>query len=84
MTFDAWLPALILLSSLVPGVLIFFLDEERHALRTALNLAGALLKLVLVGWQKEGQVCCITMIKAEALAGMVKGMLGPMMMNMAS
>jgi AbrB family looped-hinge helix DNA binding protein len=41
-------------------------------------------KLVLVGWQKEGQVCCITMIKAEALAGMVKGMLGPMMMNMAS
>jgi antitoxin PrlF len=36
-------------------------------------------KLVLVGWEKDGQVCCITMIKAESLAGMVKGLLGPMM-----
>jgi AbrB family looped-hinge helix DNA binding protein len=36
-------------------------------------------KLVLVGWEKDGRVCCITMIKAEALAGMVKGLLGPMM-----
>ncbi|MFO7708201.1 MAG: HgcAB-associated protein [Desulfobacterales bacterium] len=41
-------------------------------------------KLVLVGWEKDGRVCCITMIKREALAGMVKGMLGPMMMDMAS
>jgi hypothetical protein len=29
--------------------------------------------------EKDGRVCCITMIKAEALAGMVKGLLGPMM-----
>lgn len=36
-------------------------------------------KLVLIGWEKDGQVCCITMIKAESLAGMVKGLLGPMM-----
>jgi AbrB family looped-hinge helix DNA binding protein len=36
-------------------------------------------KLVLVGWEKDGQVCCITMVKADALAEMVKGMLGPMM-----
>jgi multicomponent Na+:H+ antiporter subunit D len=49
MTFDHWLPALIVLSSFVPGLVIFALDERRHALRTALNLAGALLKLVLVG-----------------------------------
>jgi multicomponent Na+:H+ antiporter subunit D len=54
MSLDTWLPALILFSSLVPGLLIFFLDEERHALRTALNLAGALLKLVLVGWMIWG------------------------------
>jgi multicomponent Na+:H+ antiporter subunit D len=54
MTFDAWLPALILFSSLIPGLLIFFLDEERHRLRTALNLAGAALKLVLVGWMIWG------------------------------
>jgi antitoxin PrlF len=36
-------------------------------------------KLVLIGWEKDGQMCCITMVKAESLAGMVKGMLGPMM-----
>jgi AbrB family looped-hinge helix DNA binding protein len=36
-------------------------------------------KLLLVGWEKEGEVCCITMIKAESLAGMVRGLLGPMM-----
>lgn len=54
MTVDAWLPVFILLSSLVPGLLIFFLDEERHALRTVLNLAGAVLKLALVGWMLWG------------------------------
>lgn len=36
-------------------------------------------KLVLIGWEKEGQTCCITMVKADSLANMVKGMLGPMM-----
>jgi AbrB family looped-hinge helix DNA binding protein len=36
-------------------------------------------KLVLVGWEKDGQTCCITMVKADSLASMVKGMLGPMM-----
>ena len=54
MSLDAWLPPLILGSSLIPGLLIFFLDEERHLLRTALNLAGAALKLVLVGWMVWG------------------------------
>ena len=54
MSFDAWLPALILFSSLVPGLVIFLLDEEQHLLRTVLNLAGAVLKLVLVGWMIWG------------------------------
>jgi AbrB family looped-hinge helix DNA binding protein len=36
-------------------------------------------KLVLIGWEKDGQTCGITMVKADSLAGMVKGMLGPMM-----
>ena len=36
-------------------------------------------KLVLIGWEKDGQMCCLTMVKAESLADMVKGMLGPMM-----
>lgn len=54
MDFDAVLPLAIVLSSAVPGALIFFLDEERHRLRTALNLLGAILKLILVGWMIWG------------------------------
>lgn len=41
--------AAVLASSLVPGLIIFLLPEDRHVLRTALNLAGALLKVALVG-----------------------------------
>lgn len=36
-------------------------------------------KLAVVCWEKEGKVCCISLIKAEDLAGMVKNLLGPMM-----
>lgn len=43
------LPVLVLASSLVPGVVIFFLPEERHDLRSGLNLAGATLKVGFVG-----------------------------------
>ncbi len=46
---NAALPLLVLASSLLPGLVIFFLPEERVATRTALNLFGALLKLALVG-----------------------------------
>ena len=49
MNFDSWLPGLIVLSSLLPGLLIFFLREGSHRLRTALNVTGAVTKLVLVG-----------------------------------
>jgi multicomponent Na+:H+ antiporter subunit D len=49
MSFDNSLPVLIVMSSLVPGVLIFFLREGSHRIRTTLNLVGALLKLLLVG-----------------------------------
>jgi multicomponent Na+:H+ antiporter subunit D len=44
-----WLPILVLLSSLVPGILIFFVPEERHRLRTTLNVGAAVVKLALVG-----------------------------------
>jgi multicomponent Na+:H+ antiporter subunit D len=44
-----WLPLLVLASSLLTGGLIFLLREEQFAARTALNLAGATLKLILVG-----------------------------------
>ena len=48
-TFDNWLPLLILLTSLGPGIVIFMLPEERIRLRTALNISGAIVKLALIG-----------------------------------
>jgi len=42
------LPVFILLSSLIPGLIIFFLREESRRLRTILNISGALIKLFLV------------------------------------
>lgn len=36
-------------------------------------------KLALVSWEKGGKVCCISLIRAEDLQGMVKTMLGPIM-----
>lgn len=43
------LPLLIVLSSLIPGLLIFALREDQNTLRVVLNLAGVLVKLALVG-----------------------------------
>lgn len=43
-----WLPLMVVLSSFVPGVFIFFLDEDKSILRTALNLLGAVFKLVFI------------------------------------
>jgi len=40
-------------------------------------------KLALISWEKNGKVCCISMIKAEDFGDMVKGLLGPMMKEMA-
>ena len=48
MIWDQWLPALVVASSLLPGIAIFFLPEDRRGWRTILNLAGAGLKLVFV------------------------------------
>lgn len=48
MTANELLPLAVLGSSLLPGLVIFALPEERVALRTALNLTGALAKLGLV------------------------------------
>jgi len=36
-------------------------------------------KLAVVSMQRGNETCCLTLIKAEELAGMVKGMLGPLM-----
>ena len=47
---NAALPVLILLSSLVPAGVTFFLAQESHTLRNTLNLGGAVLKLGLIVW----------------------------------
>ncbi|MEW6554004.1 MAG: HgcAB-associated protein HgcC [Actinomycetota bacterium] len=36
-------------------------------------------KLAVVSHEREGEVCCISLIKVESLTEMVKGVLGPMM-----
>jgi len=39
-------------------------------------------KLALISWEKEGEVCCMALIKAEHLAERVKDFLEPVMKNM--
>ena len=36
-------------------------------------------KLAVVSMERDGKVCCFSIIKAESLTGMVKDMLGPVM-----
>ncbi len=35
-------------------------------------------KLAVVTWSQGSEICCISLIRAEQLAGMVKDVLGPM------
>ena len=35
-------------------------------------------KLALISWEKEGSICCLALIKAEDLSGMVKEVLEPL------
>ena len=35
-------------------------------------------KLALIGCERDGEICCIMMVKAEDLGSTVKAMLGPM------
>ncbi len=54
MNWDALIPLLVVSSSLLPGVIIFGLAEERVRLRTVFNLFGAFSKFALVGWMFWG------------------------------
>ena len=54
MSWNASLPLLVLASSLVPGLIIFCLPEEKQRTRTTLNLVGVLLKLALVTFMVWG------------------------------
>ncbi len=36
-------------------------------------------KLALISWEKNGEICCFTLVKADFLADKVKGFLEPLM-----
>ena len=41
-------------------------------------------KLALISWEKDGQVCCISLVKTDAFADMVKEFLSPMMQDIST
>ena len=36
-------------------------------------------KLALIGWERDGSICCLALMKVENLSGMVNEVLGPLM-----
>ncbi len=40
-------------------------------------------KLAIVSWQKDGAVCCLSLVKVGEFSEMVKDMLGPMMTDIS-
>lgn len=54
MDWNAWLPLMVVATSLLASIGIFLLKEERHALRSTFNLGAAVLKLGLVIWMAFG------------------------------
>jgi multicomponent Na+:H+ antiporter subunit D len=71
------LPLAILLSSFIPGVWIMFLREEQQALRTGLNMAGAVAKLVLVAFMLRGVAAGRTYAwRMEVLPGLELSLVG--------
>ncbi len=48
MNWQQLLLVFILLSSLIPGIIIFGMPEEKHRLRTVFNLCGATVKIALI------------------------------------
>lgn len=38
-------------------------------------------KLALISWERNGNVCCLAIMKAENLSGMVRDVLGPVLEN---
>lgn len=39
-------------------------------------------KLAVISWEREGSICCFTLMKADSLAGGIKDFLGPIMQDM--
>ncbi len=41
-------------------------------------------KLAVIAWDKGGEVCCLTLIKADCLAGHVRDFLGPVLSGIST
>jgi antitoxin PrlF len=41
-------------------------------------------KLALILWRRGGRVCCMSLVKADELTGMVRSTLGPLMKDIIS
>ncbi len=54
LSWSTLLPVFIVLSSLIPGLMIFGLREEQITLRTTLNMTGVVVKLIFVGLMLYG------------------------------
>jgi len=40
-------------------------------------------KLALISWERNGSVCCMSLVKTDEFGNMVKELLGPMMAELA-
>ncbi|MEN6343452.1 MAG: HgcAB-associated protein [Methanospirillum sp.] len=36
-------------------------------------------KLALIGWERDGRICCLALMRAEELNGVVRDVIGPLM-----
>ena len=41
-------------------------------------------KLAIISWEKDGAICCISMVKLDEFNGMVKNLLSPMMQDITA
>jgi AbrB family looped-hinge helix DNA binding protein len=39
-------------------------------------------KLAVISWEKDGQVCCLTLVRAGEFSEMLRGLLGPMVKDL--
>lgn len=41
-------------------------------------------KLALISWEKDGEICCLTLVRAGEFSGMLRGILGPMVKDLVT
>ena len=40
-------------------------------------------KLAVISWEKNGEICCLSLVKADNFKGMLANLLGPMIKEMS-